>query len=327
MKIKNSFLIILFSFITLQNYAQKLKTDSLSDSHLMNDGIAPWKYSGTLIFTTVCGQQPLKRFIIDSLIYKEGWDTLPQINFWRQMMRLGADTGITTIASNRKIIDTIKAAYYDNLDKIEKLNYKDSIRKLLLLEDETKILVTAGRKDFYLIREVMPTIDTAIQIFCSLDVDPFYAQCILLIESPSRLEKSWAGAYGPFQLMKNVGQKYGMVINKKSDERADLCKSAKVAALYLSEICIPEVKNSLEYWKLPYQENDLYFRLLVLHAYHAGTENVKGVISSIEPKCSGPELIKKVWQTEYKSFKNASQNYSQVAIAATLELYSILKQL
>jgi hypothetical protein len=312
------FFTLIFLFISFNSFAP---------SPVINDTInAQWQFSGKVIFANANAKNEIKRFIVDSLIFSERWDTLPQIIFWRLMMNLHPDTSVTTIAVKRQIVDTIIAADYDKLDKESKLKYKDSLRKVLQLPEDTKILVTAGRKDFYLVREVMPTIDTAIQIFASLGVDPFYSQCILLIESPSRLEKSWAGAYGPFQLMKKVGLKYGLVINKNTDERTDLCKSARTAAMYLSDICIPEVKKTLEYWKLPYNEKDLYFRLLVLHAYHAGSENVKGVIGSIEPKCYGSELIQKIWQTEYNSFKNASQNYSQVALAATLELYKIILQ-
>lgn len=316
-------LIILFSHFNLVAQSP-VKTSFLPS--VVNDSINnQWHFSGKVVFVNIRDKE-VKRFIVDSLIFTEGWDTLPQILFWRKMMNLSPDTSVTTIAFKRQIVDTINAEYYDNLNKDEKTKYKDSIRKLFQLNEETKILVTSGRKDFYLVREVMPTIDTAIQIFAGMGIDPFYAQCILLIESPDRLEHSWAGAYGPFQLMKKVGLHYGMVINKKVDERADLYKSAKVAALYLKEICIPEVKKTLECWNLPYSEKDLWYRLLVLHAYHAGTENVKGVINSIEPKCGGKELIQKIWQTEYSSFKNASQNYSQVALAATLELYSIILQ-
>jgi tetratricopeptide (TPR) repeat protein len=60
----------------------------------------------------------------------------------------------------------------------------------------------------------------------------------------------------------------------------------------------------------------LWFRLLVLHAYHAGAGNVAGVIRKINPCEGGMQLIQTVWQTTYGGFKNASQNYSQLALAA-----------
>ena len=320
-------LTIIFLFSLYKANAQSPIYDIIAPNPIIKDTIANlWHYSGKVFYAQVNDKKEVKRFILDSLIYAEGWDTLPQIRFWRTMMNLNPDTSVTTIATKRQIVDTLYASYYDKLNKEAKIKYKDSIRKLMQLNEETKILVTAGRKDFYLVREVMPTIDTAIQIFSNLGVDPFYAQCILLIESPNRLEHSWAGAYGPFQLMRKVGLHYGLVINKEIDERSNLSKAAKAAALYLNGICIPEVKKTLDFWNLSYNETDLCFRLLVLHAYHAGSENVKGVINSIEPKCYGPELIQKIWQTEYNSFKNASQNYSQVALAATLELYKIILQ-
>ena len=67
---------------------------------------------------------------------------------------------------------------------------------------------------------------------------------------------------------------------------------------------------------LQYNETDLWFRLLVLHAYHAGAGNVAGVIKKINPCEGGMGLIQKVWQTTYGGFKNSSQNYSQLVLAA-----------
>jgi tetratricopeptide (TPR) repeat protein len=67
---------------------------------------------------------------------------------------------------------------------------------------------------------------------------------------------------------------------------------------------------------VPYNETDLWFRLLVMHSYHAGAGNVAGVIRKIKPTEGGMQLIQQVWQTTYGGFKNSSQNYSQLVLAA-----------
>ena len=57
-------------------------------------------------------------------------------------------------------------------------------------------------------------------------MDPWYAQAILMIESPNKLQKSNAGAYGSFQLMKDVARLFGLKVNK----------SIEIAKLYGSTI-------------------------------------------------------------------------------------------
>jgi hypothetical protein len=46
--------------------------------------------------------------------------------------------------------------------------------------------------------------------------------------------------------------------------------------------------------------------------------NVESLLSQLEEPLQGMELIKWMWKNEYGNFKNASQNYSQIAIAAML---------
>ena len=55
-----------------------------------------------------------------------------------------------------------------------------------------------GKKDFYKFDLVYPSLSEGILEFEKNKVDPWYAQAILLIESPGQLKKSRAGAYGPF---------------------------------------------------------------------------------------------------------------------------------
>jgi tetratricopeptide (TPR) repeat protein len=173
----------------------------------------------------------------------------------------------------------------------------------------------------------MPTISRSIAVFKKNGVDPWYAQAILLIESPGKMNtKSGVGANGPFQLMKAVAKKEGLVVNKTIDERTDIEKSALGASRLLSKICIPYTKAMLDSAHVPYNETDLWFRLLVLHSYHAGAGNVAGIIRKIKPCEGGMQLIQTVWQTTYGGFKNASQNYSQLALAAFCNFDQLVMQ-
>ncbi len=257
------------------------------------------------------------KFINDSVLYAEGWHTLPQPRFWQQIMLLSPDSALVSIASNRQVLDKIYTKSWAKLTEVQKSIYKDSIRKANNIPDSISVLITAGKRDFYEYKKVIPTISRSIDVFKQNGVDPWYAQAILLIESPGKTTiKSGVGACGPFQLMKSVAKAQGLKVNKTIDERTNVERAAYGASRLLSRICIPYVRTMLDTAHVPYKETDLWFRLLVLHAYHAGAGNVAGVIRKINPCEGGMQLIQQVWQTTYGGFKNASQNYSQLALAA-----------
>ncbi|MFI5220105.1 MAG: transglycosylase SLT domain-containing protein, partial [Bacteroidia bacterium] len=198
----------------------------------------------------------------------------------------------------------------------EKENYRDYLCYANSMDSSSSIYATAGKKEFYEHRKVIPQINIAVEAFLDNNTDPWYAQTILLIESPGKMtQKSSAGAYGPFQLMKSVARKYGLKINKYKDERTDLIKAAGAASKLLSNVCIPRVKNILDLHKISYNETDLWFRFLVMHVYHAGAGNVDCVINELNPSKGGIDLFLKIWNTECRGFKNESQNYSQIALA------------
>lgn len=253
-------------------------------------------------------------------LFSERWDTLAQPLFWKKIMKLAPDTCIINIASSRKILCFENTEFWSNQTEDQKLKYKDSLRLLNCLEDDSKIYVTSGKRDFYLVNKTMPSISKAVNIFDDNNVDPWYAQAILLIESPKKLEYSNVGAFGPFQLMKSVAKAHGLIVNKTIDERKDFDKSAKAAASLLSSVCIVEARRILGSLDVSFSENDLWFKLLVLHIYHAGAGNVEGLLKQQESPLSGKALILWIWQNEWGGFKNASQNYTQVAIAALLIL-------
>lgn len=258
--------------------------------------------------------------IWDSLLYEQKWDTLSQPTFWRKVMNMRRDSAIVNIAQSRVVLDKISLRGWDKKSEGLKQYYKDSLIEAYNLPKNTNIYITAGKNHYYDFEKVLPKIGRSLHIFKGLKVDPWYAQAILLIESPAALQYSPVGAYGSFQLMKDVATEFGLVVNDSIDEREDISKSARAAAGLIAKRCIPQTRWMLRKRNIPFREDELWFRLLVLHSYHAGAGNVDGVLEKIAPKQGGMELMKKVWRTEYKGFKNASQNYSQVALASFLEL-------
>lgn len=263
-------------------------------------------------------------FISDHRLYNEGWDLLAQPNFWRLVMKLPPDSCIINIAETRDILGLESFVKWQKQTEAEKQVYKDSLRKMHGLGDSTRIFITSGRNHFYNFERVIPSISRAIEIFDGIGADPWYAQAILLIESPNTLQYSNAGAYGPFQLMKNVAKMYGLTVTKELDEREDFDKAAFAAAKLIERVCVPEAGRIMRNYGITYNRYDVWFRLLVLHIYHAGSGNVSGVIKKINPTEGGMELIRKMWISEHGGFKNASQNYSQVALGSLLTLYEII---
>ncbi|MEM7659215.1 MAG: hypothetical protein AAF399_24050 [Bacteroidota bacterium] len=264
--------------------------------------------------------------ISDPALYLEGWDTLPQIRFWRKVISLQPDSSYLSLADTREILHTFSTLGYDSLERDEKRYFKDSLRAHFNLPQEAKIYVTYGKSDFYQLRPVIPSIGKAIPIFTKEGVDPWYAQAILLIESPGRLAESPTGAYGPFQLMRYVAVSQGLTVNRDLDERAVFARAAMASAGYLGRICIPEARKIVARRGLSVSESDIWFRLLVLHIYHAGAGNVSGALRQIPRHITGMELIRILWKTRYRRFGNASQNYSQVALATLLELDRLIAE-
>ena len=266
------------------------------------------------------------KFIDNANLYEEGWQKLAQPKFWQQIMLLTPDSAIVNVASTRQVLDRISIKDWNRMGDAKHNLYKDSIRRANKLSDSATLLITIGKSDFYEFKKVVPTINRSIDIFKQNNVDPWYAQAILLIESPGKTNtKSCVGANGPFQLMPGVARNQGLVVNKHVDERCNVEKSALGASRLLKRICIPYVRTMLDSAHLTYNESDLWFRLLVLHAYHAGAGNVAGVIRKINPSEGGVGLIQTIWQTTYGGFKNASQNYSQLALAAFLNFDELVR--
>lgn len=263
-------------------------------------------------------------FVQDYRLYSERWDTLAQPKFWRYVMKLSPDSGVLNIASSRKMIATYSTKQWNALPDSIKSRIRDSIRNEWCLPPEEKIYFTIGKGHYYDYKNAIPTISRGIEIFEKNNTDPFYAQVILLIESPGKSARSNVGALGSFQLMKGVAKNMGLRVDKYVDERKDFDRSAYAAAKLIRTICIPYADSIVKKYGIEYNPTDLWFRLLVLHIYHAGAYNVAKAVDVIQPCEGNMELIKQLWQTKAGGFGNASQNYTQIALASLFELNDII---
>ena len=261
-----------------------------------------------------------QNYIYDKEIYRLGCDTLPQVKFWRNIMNLPKDSALLCYSQKRSVLHKVHLKSWNSLSDSQKLLYRDSLRYVHCLTDSERILLVEGKSFFYDFDKAYPNLHRGIDDFMANQVDPWYAQAILLIESPNRLQKSTVGAYGPFQLMKPVARLFGLKVNKQIDERANFDRAAYASSCLLKKICIPKTKEILDTLGICYNETDLWFRLLVMHVYHAGAGNVKAALESIKPTQGDFSLIQTLWHTQAKAFKTASQNYSQLALAAMLEM-------
>jgi hypothetical protein len=262
-----------------------------------------------------------ENYILDPSLYLLKIDTLPQVKFWRHIMNMHEDTALVSFAHSREVIEKIPIFAWNCKSELAKKMYRDSIRCSRNLDTNARILFTTGKKYFYDFDRTSRNFDKGINCFIENGVDPWYAQAILLIESPNKLQKSNVGAYGPFQLMKDVARLYGLKVNKHIDERANFERSAYAASSLIKTICIPKAYKMLDSLKITnYSEDELWFKLLVMHIYHAGYYNVQKALFTLNPTKGDMNLIYNLWQTSTGRFKTASQNYSQLILAALLEM-------
>lgn len=252
-------------------------------------------------------------------IHQLGLAELPHVIFWRKIMNLHKDSCIVNVHSNRTILATWHANTWNSYPSEVKAKILDSFKRLNGISDSPRIVGTMGKSFFYNFEKVAPNIPKGISEFEKNGVDGWYAKAILLIESPNQLQKSPAGAYGPFQLMKGVARNYGLKITKKVDERKNFNRSAYAASQLIKTICIPYAKQMLDAKGIAYQEKDLWFRLFVMHIYNAGAGNVQMALNAVPNPVAGMDLIQQLWVTSAGRFKTSSQNYSQLILAAFLE--------
>lgn len=282
----------------------------------LNAQSVDWNADKVSVLTTndehvIMGSHPLKQ---------GEWDKVPQAIFWQEIMQLSPDSALINIASTRQIVGRMSNRIWRTKGESFRLHFKDSVRRSLGLPDWERIMVTTGKQDFYRFDLVFGSLAKGVDAFESFGVDPWYAQSILLIESPGHMRKSVSGAYGAFQLMPGVARQFGLTVNKYVDERRDFERSAYGAAQLISRVCIPSARRIAQQAGLMVDERSTWFRLLVMHVYHAGAGNVSKVVNYIGNPTDGNALIRKMWVTSYGKFGNESQNYTQLALAAHLQL-------
>ena len=270
----------------------------------------------------------LMNFVKTPDLFEERWDTLAQPSFWRFVMKMSPGTSILNVAATRQVLELKPLREWNKFTDDEKEAYRDTLRKKHGLAPDERIFMTTGKSDFYQFEHVFTSISRGVEVFIENETDPWYAQAILMIESPGKMAYSSVGALGPFQLMKSVARNHGLRVDKYVDERKDFDKSAKASAHLIRTACIPEAKRILRKFGIEVEGEDeysLWFRLLVMHCYHAGAGNVEGVLSNVvKPTEGGQSMITTIWHSEYGGFKNASQNYSQLALAALIILDDLI---
>lgn len=252
-------------------------------------------------------------------IYELELDKTPHVIFWRRIMNLHKDSCLINVHSKRTILATMHAATWYAYDDAYKQSFLDSLKQLNGISDSPRIVGTMGKSFFYAFEKVASRIPQGIDAFENNAVDGWYAKAILLIESPNQLQKSIAGAYGPFQLMPGVARNFGLKVGKKYDERANFERSAYAASQLIKTICIPYAKQMLDEKGIAYSENELWFRLFVMHIYNAGAGNVRQALYAIPEPARDINLIRQLWNTSAGRFQSSSQNYSQLILAAFLE--------
>jgi hypothetical protein len=293
-------------------------------------GFGQSKFERHLIEVTLEETGEQVQFVKTPDLFEERWDTLPQPHFWKHVMVMPPDTGIMNVWETREILENIWMGDWDKMTDDDKDNYRQALRDEHGLDSNTRIVMTTGKSDFFQFEKVFPSIARGVDRFIEYDTDPWYAQAILMIESPGKLAYSNAGALGPFQLMKSVARNHGLTVNKYVDERKDFDRSAYGSSHLIRTACIPEAKRILNRFGITVQGDDqykLWFRLTVLHLYHAGAGNVeKLLINVVKPREGGQGFINKIWHSEYGNFGNSSQNYSQLALASLLVLDDLIHQ-
>ncbi len=262
-----------------------------------------------------------ENYIFDRQLYLHKVDELQNVKYWRAIMNLHQDTALMCFANSREVIAKVCLKDWNAKDELCKKEFKDSLRTLYHADTSSRVLITAGKKFFYDFDKASLNFQRGIHCFIENGVDPWFAQAILLIESPNKLQKSNVGAYGSFQLMKDVARMYGLKVNKQIDERAIFERSAYAASSLLKNICIPNTLKMLDSLKIcDVNQDELWFKLLVMHVYHAGSGNVQKALFSFAPSEGNMDIIYNLWKTNVGYFKTQSQNYSQLVLAAMLEM-------
>lgn len=262
---------------------------------------------------------------MDSTCRKYRLDTIREVRFWLHAIRASHNKYIITAPPSKRVLGAVDKKHWDKLPQRERNAFMDSLRTVWDFAPKTVFQFTTGKRECYPVHKMFKEIDQGVRIFTREKTDPWYAQAILLIESPAGLAYSPVGAYGPFQLMPDVARQYGLRVGGKHDDRASFDRSAVAAARLLRETMIPQAIDILESYNIPYEEDELWFRLFVMHCYHAGPGNVAAAMRKINTSYGGFSIIRQLWHTRAGDFGPNSQQYSQIALAALIEFDMIVE--
>src|SRR3954463_6941945 len=107
MRTHTSVIFLFLAFFSTQ--AEDLK------KQLVKKTIISWKDTTTM------------NFVRDSSLYTDGWDTLQQTIFWKDVIRLTSDTCVINVAYCRKPVNKINSISWMSQTETEKLCFKDSV--------------------------------------------------------------------------------------------------------------------------------------------------------------------------------------------------------
>jgi hypothetical protein len=97
-------------------------------------------------------------FLRDPSFFAQGWHTLPQVSFWKQVINMSGDSCIVNIASCRKPVGRVSREVWMGQTESEKVCYKDSVCTSHCLEPGSAIFVTAGKGEFYEVKKTLPVV-------------------------------------------------------------------------------------------------------------------------------------------------------------------------
>ena len=84
-------------------------------------------------------------------LFDLSWNTLPQPNFWKEIMLLAPDSCLINVASTRVVLAKMSNRDWGRQSEIQKTIFKDSVKLAHKLDENEKIFITTGKNDFYLI--------------------------------------------------------------------------------------------------------------------------------------------------------------------------------
>ncbi|MFM8759739.1 MAG: hypothetical protein ACKODS_09395, partial [Methylophilaceae bacterium] len=97
-------------------------------------------------------------FVNYNSIVLEGWDSLAQPKFWKQIMCLSPDSCIINVARSRTPLQIACYRTWCTQSELEKTIVKNRLREENELNYGDELFVTNGKREFYEHRKSIPTI-------------------------------------------------------------------------------------------------------------------------------------------------------------------------